>query len=47
MQTKHINYLILGHYLTVSPQFWGYFVGAIMGWYLGVWFGPKRARLNI
>jgi len=33
--------------LTVSPQFWGYFIGAIIGWYLGLWFGPKRARLNI
>jgi len=33
--------------LTISPQFWGYFVGAIIGWYLGVWFGPKRVRLNI
>lgn len=33
--------------LTISPEFWGYFVGAIIGWYLGVWFGPKRVRLNI
>jgi len=33
--------------MTLSPQFWGYFAGALIGWYLGVWFGPKRARLNI
>ena len=32
--------------LTISPQFWGYFVGAIIGWYLGVWFGPKRVSLT-
>ena len=33
--------------LGLSPQFWSYFIGAIAGWYLGVWFGPRRARLDI
>ena len=33
--------------LTLSPEFWGYFASGIIGWYLGVWFGPKRVGLNI
>ena len=32
---------------TLSPEFWGYFASGIIGWYLGVWFGPKRAGLDI
>lgn len=45
-----MTYLIGGDasmLLNLSPEFWGYFIGAIAGWYLGVWFGPRRAKLNI
>jgi len=32
---------------TLSPEFWGYFASGIIGWYLGVWFGPKRVKFNV
>ena len=33
--------------LKLSPAFWVYLVSAIAGWYLGVWFGPRRAKLDV
>jgi hypothetical protein len=33
--------------LTLSPEFWGYFASGIIGWYLGVWFGPKSVKFNV
>ena len=33
--------------LTLSPEFWSYFASGLIGWYLGIWFGPKRAGLDI